>query len=209
MDRKTIGKLLLLFATLSVLIACELPLLAPASSNPDSIPIETIIAGTAAAAQAQTAVMLPSPTQTVTLTSSPTSTPTDTPTSTPTFIFIIPTSTEKIETPIPNYNCQVVSQNPANNAKLVPGENFNAEWTVKNTGKETWNHTSVDFNYSSGTDMHNRDILDLPKSVSANGEVTLKAPMIAPENPGTYTSTWVIVRNKDILCELSITIIVE
>jgi hypothetical protein len=92
---------------------------------------------------------------------------------------------------------------------IASGESFETEWTVKNTGNETWNHTSVDFKYSSGTDMHNRDALDLPNSVSANGEVTLSVPMIAPEDSGTYTSTWVIVKNRDTLCEMSVTIVVE
>jgi len=88
---------------------------------------------------------------------------------------------------------------------LAPGESFETEWTVKNTGADTWRETDVDFKFSSGTDIHNRDILDLPGSVGADGEVTLTVPMVAPGISGSYTSTWVLSMKKDVSCDLFIT----
>lgn len=68
------------------LLACALPLMAT-PAVPAQAPVETIIVQTAAAAQTQTAVYLP--TITLTPTPTPTSTPTKTPTSTPTLVPLI------------------------------------------------------------------------------------------------------------------------
>jgi len=210
MDKFTVRKLILLFAMLFILLACEIPVVtAPAASEPEPVPIDTIIAGTVAAAQTQTAVVMPSPTFTLTSTPLPTSTPTETPTSTPTIIFIIPTSTKPFEPHSVGSNCFLATQNPVNNAAFVPNESFDAEWTLKNTGEEVWFDTDIDFRYTSGRDMHKTDTLDLPVSVGANEQVTLTVAMVAPEDPGSYTSTWVLSTKKKTYCKVSVTIIVK
>jgi len=212
MDKFAVKNIILLFAALFILLACEIPVLtAPASapSEPELVPIDTIIAGTVAAAQTQTAVMLPSPTLTLTSTPLPTLTPTETATSTPTVIFIIPTSTKPFEPHSVGSNCYLATQKPVNNAVFVPDESFDAEWTLRNTGDEIWSETDIDFKYTSGRDMHKTDVLDLPFSVGTNEDVTLTVAMVAPDDPGSYTSTWVLSTKKKTYCKVSVTIIVE
>ena len=210
MDKFSVRKLILLFATLFILLACEIPVVtAPAASEPEPVPIDTIIAGTVAAAQTQTAVVMPSPTFTLTSTPLPTSTPTETPTPTQTVIFIIPTSTKPFEPHSVGSNCFLATQNPVNNAAFIPNESFDAEWTLKNTGEEVWFDTDIDFRYTSGRDMHKTDALDLPVSVGAEEQVTLTVAMVAPGDPGSYTSTWVLSTKKKTYCKVSVTIIVK
>lgn len=86
---------------LMVLLACALPGASPSigplpTFDPNSL--GTAVAETAAAAQTQTALNLP----TATNTASPTRTPTITPTFTPTFIFALPTFT-----PLPTFTSVV------------------------------------------------------------------------------------------------------
>ena len=202
-------KLLILSTILAFALACQIPALsAPAPSISDLIPIETIIAGTAAAAQTQTAMFLPSPTQTATLLPLPTSTFTETPTATATVIFIIPSATEPFVPGNAGKGCELVSIVPYNPI-LNPSEKFDTSWTLKNTGDEIWLSTSADFQYSSGTDMHKNDIYDLPSSVPPQGTTTLTVAMVAPKNSGNYTTTWVLATKKNTYCKVSATIIVK
>ncbi len=209
MDKHIVRKPVFLFAALLLLLACEIPALsAPASSDTEPLSIETIIAGTAAAAQTQTAFLLPPPTKTPTLTPLPTSTLTETPTSTATVIFIPPTAVKPFVTYSAGSGCELVALKP-HNAVMAPRERFETEWTFKNTSTELWLDSNIDFRYSDGTDMHRKDIYDLPSSVPAGGQVIITVSMIAPSNPGNYTSTWVLASNKKTLCKVSISIAVK
>ncbi len=208
MNKHSVKKLILLIAALIVLLACELPVLSqPVASNPAPGSIETIIFLTAAAAQTQTAIVLP-PTRTPTLTQLPTGTPTETPTPTATFIFVLPTSTKPFEPYKAGSQCELIALTP-NNPVLAPREIFETNWTLKNTGNKLWLDKNTDFKHSSGTDMHRTDVYDLPKSVSPDDQVVITVPMFAPKNPGSYTSTWVLATKKDTLCKVSVTIIVK
>lgn len=212
MDKQALKKLILLFAALLIVLACEVPALPlPTDSDPASAPgsIETIVVATAGAAQTQTALVLPTVTTTSTLTLVPTSTPTETPTATETVIFDIPTATKPFVTQSAGSNCQVIAQSPVDNTVFDPQEAFTTEWTLRNTGSETWNGENYDFIHSGGTDMHRRDAVDLPSNVRENGEVTFEIDMFAPRNAGTYTSTWTLGKKNQSLCKVSVTIIVK
>jgi hypothetical protein len=219
MKKYSTRKLVFLLATLFLLLACELPFLpAPAASTTAPAPgsLETIVAATAGAAQTQTMMALPSPTHTMTATMPSTLTPTETSTPTPTVIFIIPTNTfTPTETSLPTAtqsagsSCELVDQTPNNGTVYGSRERFNVEWTVKNTGSETWVANNIDFFHSDGRDMHENDILDLPNNVRAGAQVTLRVQMRAPGNAGTYTSTWTLGTQRDALCRVSVRIVVK
>lgn len=212
MDKHTIRKIILLFVALFFALACEIPFLPmPAPSNPAPAPgsIETIVVATAGAAQTQTARALPSPTITATSTSLPTLTPTDTPTPTETVIFILPTATKPFVTQTASATCQVVAQEPVNDTVFASREKFKTVWQIKNTSTEYWYDTDVDFRHTSGTDMHGTDALDLPVTVAPGSDVTFSINMVAPKNPGSYTSTWSLGSKKETLCKVSVTIIVK
>lgn len=212
MKRQIIPHFILLLIVVLLILACELPGV-PALGAPSPAPaLETIIAGTAGAAQAQTLSAIP-PTETATATPPPTYTPTETFTPTATivlFVFSSPTFTPTSPPPeAVGSGCQLITQQPPNDTILPPKINFETYWTVKNTGEESWLDTSTDFRYRSGTDINKKDIYDLPYSVGVGSEVTLKVSMKTPEKPGTYTTTWVLAAGKKTLCQLSLRIIVQ
>lgn len=216
MDRHAVKKLILLFAALSVVLACELPLMpVPVLSNPSPVPgaLETIVVLTAGAAQTQTAQVVPSPTMTMTPTVAPSSTPTETLTPTATVIFIFPTATNT-PTATKQFSsagsgCELVDQSPGNNTVFSSRERFTVEWTLRNTGSSTWQRDNYDFFYSSGRDMHDKDGYDLPRNVREGNEVTFEVEMRAPGNAGSYTSTWTLGTRNNAQCRVSITITVE
>ncbi|GAB4504775.1 MAG: hypothetical protein Fur0043_17690 [Anaerolineales bacterium] len=204
--------LILLLLVILLLLACDLSAL-PVLSAPSPAPgIETIIAGTSAAAQAQTLSAIP-PTATTTSTPLPTYTPTETLTPTATIVLFVFSSPTFTATSLPpeavGAGCQLITQQPPNDTILAPKINFETYWTIKNTGEESWLDTSTDFRYQSGTDINKRDIYDLPYSVGVGSEVTLKVAMKTPEKPGTYTTNWALVTGKKTLCKLSLRIIVQ
>ncbi|MFZ5820976.1 MAG: NBR1-Ig-like domain-containing protein [Chloroflexota bacterium] len=212
MKKRTMSKPILILAMILVVLACELPAI-PGLAQPSPIPgIETVIAGTARAAQLQTLTALP-PTATPTSTPLPTNTPPDTPTPTATvilFVFSSPTFTPT--TPPPKSagaGCELITQEPPNDTVLGPKINFETYWTVKNTGDESWLDTSADFRYQSGTDISKKDVIDLPNSVGVGSEVTLKVSMKTPEKPGAYTTNWALTSGRATLCTLSLRIIVQ
>jgi hypothetical protein len=209
MDKHAIRKYFLLFAAFLFLLACEIPgLSTPAISDSEPVSIETIIAGTAAAAQTQTALVLPPPTDTPTPLPPPTRTPTETPTPTETFIFIQPTSTEPFKAYDAGSNCQLIAIDPYNPV-LSPRTPFDATWTLINTGDDLWLDKNVDFKHSGGTDMHRTDAVDLPSSIGADGQVDITVSMVSPREPGTYTSNWTLGTNKETYCKVSVTVIVK
>jgi Ig-like domain from next to BRCA1 gene len=211
---------------------CEIMITMPLmSSLPNSPPgiVDTIVVSTAGAAQTQTAAFItPSPTATFTPTA--TRTPTATPTSTPTFIFILRgASTPGLiyETPItvatsvaaayPTESldgCALLSQTPVNGSHISANGSFTVAWKVKNTGSRTWHTDDVEFAYFSGTRMYKKQVYDLPVDIPRGEYVTLKVPMTAPKNAGTYRTVWSLRRDQfaypnprtDDFCHVDLTI---
>jgi len=219
MEKHSAKKLPLLFVAISVVLACELPGLAvPAFSNPSPVPpgaLETIVVATAGAAQTQTALVVPSPTMTMTPTLVPSLTPTETLTPTATVVFLIPTitntptATRPFSTQSAGSGCELVAQSPSNNTVFSSRARFTVEWTLRNTGDSTWQANNYDFVFSDGRDMHDKDGYDLPRNVRAGDEVTFEVQMRAPGNAGSYTSTWILGKKNLPLCRVSVTIVVQ
>jgi hypothetical protein len=148
---------------------------------------------------------------TPTLTSSPspvpsnTSPPTMTNTSTAT---LKPTSTL---TPTQSaWGCTIIEASPEKNTSFGPNADFDARWVIKNTGYEKWLKTNVDFSYSSGEKLQKFvDTVDLNNDVDTGEEYTVLIDMRAPTTTGTYTTTWVATSGTDVICNMSVTIVVE
>ena len=211
---------LILFLAISSLFACALPFDIP-GINPTSAPlvgIETIVAQTAGAAASQTAALFTA-TLTPTLTPFPTAIPSDTPTVTPTFLFIllspttIPGSIITPATPITpsatDYECQLAGQTPANDSTMPASKDFVTIWTVANSGRKTWDDTSIDFIYLSGAKLSKGKGADLPNSIAPGEAVSLKITMTAPKNPGTYRTVWALRLGQNEFCTMSLRIVVQ
>jgi hypothetical protein len=206
----------LAIAALSCGVGYGLP---SAAANPTAAPgeIDTVIAGTANAAQTQTAFLLPD-TATPSLTPTVTRTPTLTPTVTPTFIYVlkspIPT---KAATPTggggssgsDGYACALVSQKPEDGTEFNPNASFDMVWTVRNSGSKTWLAGNADFAYVSGRKMHEQDVYDLARDVAPGDTVSLTVDMRAPKVLGDWKTVWTLrAGNKD-FCHVNVTITVN
>ncbi len=182
---------------------------------------------------------LPSSTSTFQLALSPTQTkilPTDTPTPTLRFTFTptqkptrtstplripptpsrVPTSFTKIKTPTrdpdssgKNWSCKILSHYPSDGTVFHPGEAFVASWKLKNTGGQMWFVNNVDYLYQKGTEMHLQSRYDIPKTVLPNDTVTIKVPMIAPQQKDAYHAIWALDAGSRIFCYMQVAIRVK
>jgi hypothetical protein len=205
-------RILAIFLAIALLLACAPIAVAtpPAPPTFDLLSINTIIAQTAGAAATQTFVLQPTSTPMPTATK----TPTETLTSTPTFLFVLFTPTVPSLTPTLDINakpylCRVISQTPADNTGFTRGISFEAHWQVINVGTFAWDENSADYRYFTGDNLHKTDAFDFDQSVPTGGIVDLVVPMQAPDEPGTYTTTWRIAVGKERFCPMSITIVVN
>ena len=226
MDRKK--RIACLLVALAITLACvpALPIVAPLPTQPVGA-VDTIVAGTYAAASTGTALKITStPTPADTLT--PSRTPTITPTATATVIFKTPTSfllggggsgggggggggsSGGGTDPTIVYKCLIVKVTPANNTHFAPNTNFTTTWQLKNTGNIRWYHNSVDYrHYVSKPSLpllHLQAIYDLPKDVDPGGQVLADVDMRSPATNGTYTTTWTLRVGDKNFCSMKLTI---
>lgn len=217
--------LLLLF-----LLACGLPMAGqPVVSTvtmPSQEEINTLVAGTANAAQIQTASALPSVTPTFTTTRIPS----DTPTFTPTFIYLLSTATKVPSyTPIPPvghiivngtitvddrltgrpWTCLVTGTSPAKDIVQKAHTTFYVTWAVMNTGTKSWWNNGVDFVHTGGYESNLRPVLDLPETVASGGSISLKIELTAPKKTGPYNVYWSLKVGNNSFCHMKYSFKVE
>jgi len=207
-------KPLIWFTALVLIMACVPNYAAPVVPTIDPNAIGTMIAQTANAAGSQTAAALPTLTSTPTDTPTPRNTDTPEPTATSTVIFLFYTPSPVIiysgGTPgSKSYACQVLSVTPANGTSFGSRIDFDAKWKVKNIGKRDWENNSVDYIYLTGDKFHKVAGYDLGKTVKVGETTELIVDMIAPKNPGSYTTNWTIQVGAEGFCPLSLTIVVK
>ncbi len=202
---------------------------APAE-NPDVLMTSAVGTMVASFFATQTAMYTPpAPTSMPTLMplASPTlalSTVTLGPTPTPTFLYYSPTPGTRTVTPTGTLTTATV--NPAslafgcNNLAFVrdvtvpagtvmePGQFFTKTWKVENTGTCEWA-----FNYIlafAGGNKLDGETSRIQKKVAAGSWSEVSVAMGAPEEPGTYTSSWRFSDGKNLFgATLSVTIVVK
>lgn len=207
-------KYLIWFTALVLVMACIPTITAPSVPTIDPNAINTIVVQTANAASTQTAVAMPTSTATATFTPTPRNTDTPEPTATATVLFIFFTPSPIVLQPTAgssskSYACQVLSVSPANGTSFATRTDFDAKWKVKNIGVKDWESNSVDYIYISGDKIHKVAGYDLGKTVKAGETRELIADMLAPKNPGTYTTNWGLQVGSDAFCNFSLTIVVK
>jgi len=113
-------------------------------------------------------------------------------------------------TPQVTGSCSQISVSPAIYHQYTRGADFDSKWVIENTSGSTWESSEVDFEYISGKKMYKyNSIYDLPADVKNDHQVTLIVDSIAPNDPGTYTTTWGLVKGSTRLCTMSVTIEVK
>lgn len=104
--------------------------------------------------------------------------------------------------------CSIVSVSPT--ASLTRRAEFDAVWTVKNTGSKNWEISSVDYKYLSGEKLYKKDArYDITKLVKPGESIKIVVDMIAPNATGYFTTTWGIVTGSTTLCSMPLTILVR
>jgi hypothetical protein len=144
----------------------------------------------------------PAPTATNTI-PAPTNTPA--PTETPTRVFIPWTKTPTATQPV--YNCTVTDVSPKSSDTITVDQEFDAKWSLKNSGVNTWSADNADFRYIDGTKLQSKsDLYDLSSDVAPNGTYTVTVDMKAPSSDGTYSTSWGLYLEDGTVCKLSLTI---
>jgi len=205
---------LLWSVALGVILAC-VPVLSAAPVVPTLDPnaINQMIAETAGAASTQTAEALPTSAPTETFTPTPRGTNTPEPTITETFIYVYNTPTTFVIPPIitvvpstnKNYLCQVLNS-PKDNEIYSPRLAFKVRWRLKNVGLQTWDRESVDFVYDFGDRFYKTSSYDLAKTTEFGDVAEFFVDLLAPKDPGTYTTHWALKVGTEKFCPVSLTI---
>lgn len=136
---------------------------------------------------------------------------TNTPANTPTRVFsgtVYPTFTPgNTSTPKP-WGCVVTAGTPNDYTHYANNTDFDATWTLKNTGANSWGSTDVDYSFVSGASMHQKDVYNLGKTISMGQSVTITVDMVSPSSAGTYRENWKLNRGSQTLCTMYVVIIV-
>jgi len=206
------------FTALLLIMAC-VPTFATSAPAPiiDPNSIGTIIAQTAVAAATQTDAALPTLTPTTTFTPTPRNTDTLEPSATATVHFLFFTPSPAINPAQPNgsgksskpYDCEILDSAPANGTVFASRTDFEATWKIKNIGTREWEAHTINYVYVSGDKIHKVASYDLGPAIVRGDVKDLIVSMLAPKNPGTYTTYWALHTGSEYFCGTSLTITVN
>jgi len=85
---------------------------------------------------------------------------------------------------------------------------FDTIWTVQNISGNDWLSDSVDYKYVSGTKMQQKDLYDFTQNIKDGESGKFTVSMLAPNEPGTYNTTWAIASGSQTLCIMSVAVTV-
>ena len=101
--------------------------------------------------------------------------------------------------------CQIISVTPT--GTVSPRADLDVVWTVKNNSNRTWDLSSVDYVYVSGTMFHKYSgRYDLQQSVKPGETARIVMDAVAPTTAGSYTTNWALVEGSTTICNLSYTL---
>jgi hypothetical protein len=112
-------------------------------------------------------------------------------------------------TALPELECKLNRQFPANGTKLEPRTDFTVRWTITNTGSAAWQPGEVDLDFVGGTAMHFSPVMALPEVVAQGQSITLSVDMKALRNTSSYVTTWALRQGDAHFCRLSLLIYVQ
>lgn len=81
------------------------------------------------------------------------------------------------------------SSNIAIGQQFDPGDSFQVDWPVKNTGTCTWT-ADYALTFVNGDQMGATSPIGLPSTVAPGGSIVLSVQMTAPSQPDVYMSFW-------------------
>ena len=188
----------------------------------ESVSIETIVAATYAAIAAQTEAARPSATVTPL---PPTATrPPGTATPTPTATFVISTRTPTFTptaSPEPTatyvtsqsglllYACNILSLSPRDSTEVKAGKSFVWTWTVENTGNTRWDPSTMDVYFTGGTKVTKTNSFPISNPAKPGSTTDVKIKIVAPKEPGTYSTTWALRKGVHRFCYVKLNLAVS
>ena len=103
-------------------------------------------------------------------------------------------------------SCSIQSSSPTD--AIARNGDFDATWTIKNTGSTTWEASAIDYKYIGGNNLQSdgRTLFDLPSNVAAGDTIKIIIDMKAPAGLGTYSSQWALVKGGTTLCNLNLSL---
>ncbi|MEN4041030.1 MAG: NBR1-Ig-like domain-containing protein [Anaerolineaceae bacterium] len=110
--------------------------------------------------------------------------------------FTLPTFTPTL-TPTPTRTVDKalwIKQSPVDGAILSPGQDFDMTWTIKNIGANSWTQ-KYSFAYARGANIHKQDRMTLNRPVGVDETVDLVVDMVAPNEPGEYSTAWRLIND--------------
>ncbi len=91
---------------------------------------------------------------------------------------------------------------------MEPGKFFTKTWKVENTGSCAWEYNYI-LIFTSGNSLDG-ETSRIQKKVASGGWMEVSVAMAAPEEPGTYTSSWRFSDGKNLFgSTLSVNIVVQ
>jgi hypothetical protein len=157
----------------------------------------TVAAQNEATEQALAALPTNTPLPTQTSAVSPTDTPVI-PTATP-FVVVPPTATSGSSgssggggsAPVPaDYACTSQDRRPYDNTYFKPGNEFDINWTIVNTGTKSW-PAGMDVKYFSGPHISKTTIAELP-AMAPGDKYVVVLDGVAPSKKGFHVETWIV-----------------
>jgi hypothetical protein len=173
----------------------------------DTAPIYTKIASTALALQTQTALFLPTATNTPQ--TSPTLKATNTPLFTDTPLPGTPSATAlALKTPkatsqagCDNFDPYIIDVTIPDNTEILPGDSFDKTWRFKNLGPCTWNQDyKLIFSYDNvngKTKWSNAKPVYFPNLVAPGETMEISITLTAPSEKGTYRGVFRLQNDND------------
>ncbi|MHC1772761.1 MAG: NBR1-Ig-like domain-containing protein [Flexilinea sp.] len=131
------------------------------------------------------------------------------------WVKIIVKDTAQVITTFPgegsNGNCSVLNIFPAYNTSFYPNQETDFSWTVRNDSGVIWTVDNFDIAYVGGTNMLKRQDAarrDLPYDVYPGNPLSFTVDAVIPSAPGSYTMTYGVVQNFEIICNMDVTVYV-
>lgn len=110
---------------------------------------------------------------------------------------------------VTEWQCNLIRTTPSYKSILPRGRDFETHWILLNSGSETW-YDNVSISYRNGMPMHTNDGKMSVTGGVKNGDLyEIVVPMKAPQEPGAYTSVWILTFKKEAFCWFSVDIVVE
>jgi hypothetical protein len=122
----------------------------------------------------------------------PTATGFTLPTFTPTMTFTV-TPIPPTVTPTRTHDQAIwIKQSPVDGTILSPGQDFDMVWTIKNIGTNPWS-ANYGYSYARGASIHKQSSYKLNRTVGIDESIDIIVDMIAPNEPGGYSTVWRLV----------------